>query len=75
MRQELREKRERVARMNSKRDLLLLSQAEQDKKKRRSSEEEEDDRKERRVVKMVVLNSILNFLCCGCLTCFSCWKM
>jgi ABC-type multidrug transport system fused ATPase/permease subunit len=61
MHKELKEKRERMAKLNSSKpsstELANTSQADEEK-----SREKEDSIKERRVIKMVVLNSIFNFV-------------
>jgi hypothetical protein len=66
MQKELKEKRERLAKMNSAKPVVsigsvgasnVLHKASEDKKR-----EEEDEKKERKVIKMVVINGVLNFI-------------
>jgi hypothetical protein len=60
MHKEMKEKRERMAKMNATGAVSSDGSAnQQDKNKKK---EEEDEKKERRVVKMVVLNGIFNFV-------------
>jgi hypothetical protein len=66
MHTELKEKRERIAKMSASSttssvvstETATVSQADEDRKKA----EDEDSKKERKVIKMVVINGILNFI-------------
>jgi hypothetical protein len=62
MQKELKEKRQRLAVMNTAKSLSLSAEARTTQTDQNKKREEDDCKKERRVIKMVVLNSIFNFV-------------